>query len=285
MITVSSHGNALLRTNKPAGVHRIASVDVEWTKNYRIKNGNRPFCFSIVYLDLPAKDGPVDLDDLGFAFSSVYLEEPDETQELIRNAAATMARAADQADLIVGHQFCADLSVLANASETSHPAIDEARAIWRRRRQALPDDPAFVDTRYDAGHLLRRTSRRLVDVCDELGLDVTQPELRSTSMTALHRKWLEHGDTEARERISTLNVRHSLSTAYVAARTAGIGHWDQRAGLNVNQKIAAGAEGAWQWLQSSTFTSLLGDTCPSGTAPSSPSKARKRAAKRHSSTR
>lgn len=285
MITVSSHDGAPLRTNKPAGVHRIASIDVEWTKNYRIKNGNRPFCFSIVHLDLPAQDGPVDLDDLGFAFTSVYVEDPDEMQELIRSAAATISQAADQADLLVGHQFCADLSVLANASEHSHPAIDEARATWHRRRQALPDDPAFVDTRYDAGHLLHGTSRRLVDVCDELGLDVNQPELRNTSMTALHRKWLEHGDAEARERISTLNVRHSLSTAYVAAHTAGLGLWDQHAGLNVNRKIATGADGAWQWLQSSTFTQLLGDPCPSETAPSSPSKEPRLAGRPRSSTR
>ncbi|MFD7896502.1 hypothetical protein [Streptomyces sp. NPDC059743] len=267
MITVSNLDRPTLLPNKPAGVRRIASIDVEWTKNYRITNGNKPFCYSIVYIDLPGQNALVDLGDVDFAFTSVYVEEPDEMQELIRGAAKVVGSAVEQADLIVGHQLCADLSVLANAGEQAHPAIDEARATWKRRRDPRVEDPAFIDTRYDAGHLLSGTSRRLVDVCEELQLDVTQPELRGTSMTALHRKWLDHNNIEARERISTLNVRHSLSTAYVAVHAAGLGRWDQVHGLNVNRKIAAGADGAWKWLRSSTFTTLLGDTCPSGTAP------------------
>lgn len=284
MITVSNLTRPTVLPNKPAGVRRLASIDVEWTKNYRIKKGNRPFCYSIVYIDLPDQDALVDLEDVDFAFTSVYVEEPEEMQELIRSAATTVASAVQQADLVVGHQFCADLGVLANASNEPNASIDDARATWKRRREPLPNDPAFIDTRYDAGHLLHGTSRRLVDVCEELQLDVTQPELRGTSMTALHRKWLDNGDTEARERISTLNVRHSLSTAYVAVHAAGLGRWDQVHGLNVNRKLAAGVDGAWQWLQSSTFTTLLGDTCPSGTAPSSPSKELRLGGKRPSST-
>lgn len=60
--------------------------------------------------------------------------------------------------------------------------------------------------------------RRLVDVCTGLSLDVTQPELARTSMPAWHRQWLNEG----RERISVLNLRHSLSTAQVAARHEGL---------------------------------------------------------------
>lgn len=51
-----------------------------------------------------------------------------------------------------------------------------------------------------------------VDVCAELRLDVTQPELRGSSMTALHRRWPQDGDVAAREKITVLNLRHSLST-------------------------------------------------------------------------
>jgi hypothetical protein len=40
-------------------------------------------------------------------------------------------------------------------------------------------------------------------------------------MTALHRDWLTSADTEARERVTVLNVRHSLSTALVALRATG----------------------------------------------------------------
>jgi hypothetical protein len=77
---------------------------------------------------------------------------------------------------------------------------------------------------HDAGHVLACQSRRLVDVCADLRLDVTQPELRGTSMTALHRRWLELADTTAREKITVLNLRHSLSTAMVAARAAANDH-------------------------------------------------------------
>ena len=100
-----------------------------------------------------------------------------------------------------------------------------------------PASRAYLDTRYDAGHVLACQSRRLVDVCADLRLDVTQPELRGASMTALHRRWTEHGDTTAREKITVLNLRHSLSTAIVAARAAGLAHWQP--GLNVNRLLAA----------------------------------------------
>ena len=42
-----------------------------------------------------------------------------------------------------------------------------------------------------------------------------------------------------------LNLRHSLSTALVAARAAGLASW--QAGLNVNRILAAGLDGAFGW--------------------------------------
>jgi hypothetical protein len=245
---------------------RIASIDVEWTKNYRIKNGNRPFCYSIVWLDLPTTSTPADVATLPFGYTSVYIEDPAETPALVHQAAATLRTAADSADIITGHQLCSDLAVLdANADQPQQP-LAQARAAWKQRRTPADDQPRYLDTRFDAGHLLTSASRRLVDVCTELGLDVTQPELRGTSMTALHRRWLEHGEAPAREKISVLNVRHSLSTAYVAAHAAGLAHWDMR-GFNVNQSLATGTAGAWDWLTSPTFTDLLEDVCPSATVP------------------
>ena len=100
-------------------------------------------------------------------------------------------------------------------------------------------------------------SRRLVDVCNDLLLDVTQPELRGASMTALHRRWTEHGDTTAREKITVLNLRHSLSTAIVAARAAGLAHWQP--GLNVNRLLAGQLGSDLSWTASPAFTALLGD--------------------------
>jgi hypothetical protein len=112
-----------------------------------------------------------------------------------------------------------------------------------------------MDTRFDAGHLLCDTSRRLVDVCGELDLDVTQPELARKSMTALHRDWLTRADTEARERVTVLNLRHSLSTAYVAVRAAGHATWP--GSLNVNAALATKLAGRVGWVDHPTFRALV----------------------------
>ncbi|KOU50097.1 hypothetical protein [Streptomyces sp. WM6378] len=267
-------------TQPPArrsGSSRIASIDVEWTDKL-VKNGNRPFCYSIVWLDLPT-DAPADLTAAGFEWTSVYVDDPGEQDELVATAAATLRTAAEHADLITGHQLCSDLAVLANKAPRSHPALDQARAQWKQRNQPAPGPAVrYLDTRYDAGHLLDGHSRRLVDVCTELGLDVTQPELLSTSMPAWHRKWIGERATEGRERISVLNLRHSLSTAYVAALAAGLTPRGQQ--VNVNKILATGAKGAWGWLEHPTFTQLLEAPCPSTALQSSASKAAKPRAKR-----
>ncbi|MFC8428538.1 hypothetical protein [Streptomyces sp. NPDC057253] len=286
MIIKSSMGEQRRMQPPPrrSGVARIASIDAEWLKNYTIKNGQRPFCYSIVWLDLPTS-GTSDLTIVPFEWTSIYVEDPDEMDELVRHAAATVASAEDSADIITGHQFCSDLAVLeANAPTDAIRSLQQSRAQWKQRRDADPDGSYYLDTRFDAGHLLTGASRRLVDVCTELGLDVTQPELLKVSMPAWHRRWLDDGQAEGRERVSVLNLRHSLSTAYVAARTADLGQWPA-AGMNVNQALAAGAKGAWSWLDGPTFTALLEDSCPSVTAASSPSRAPKRQAKQRSSTR
>ncbi|MCM2388798.1 hypothetical protein [Streptomyces albipurpureus] len=283
MITISSHPRSHRPPKRRAGIIRIASIDVEWTKNYRIKNGNRPFCYSIVWLDLPAKSS-TDLAVIPFAFTSVYVEDPAEGPDLVASAAATIHTAGEHADLITGHQLCSDLAVLAANADDDEPALTHARGQWKQRRTKTPATTPYLDTRYDAGHLLTGTSRRLVDVCTELGLDVTQPELRGASMPALHRRWTDQADTEGRERVSVLNLRHSLSTAYVAARAEGLGHWAPD-GLNVNQILAQGAEGSWDWLTHPTFTNLLESRCRSETAPLLPSKARRQPVRQHSPTR
>jgi hypothetical protein len=163
------------------------------------------------------------------------------------------------ADLIAGHQLSSDLAVLASASTLPIAGVAAVRAAWHQRRQdATVGGQRIVDTRYDTGHVLACASRRLVDVCADLRLDVTQPELRGTSMTALHRRWLETQDTTAREKITVLNLRHSLSTALVAAHAAGLGRWQGR--LNVNRLLATRLGGAFSWLANPEFTALLGQS-------------------------
>ena len=73
-------------------------------------------------------------------------------------------------------------------------------------------------------------------------------------MTALHRRWLEHAETSAREKITVLNLRHALSTALVAANVAGR---PALAGLNVNKILAAGLVGALGWPGDPVFAALL----------------------------
>jgi hypothetical protein len=239
----------------PPGSAILAAVDVEWTKNYRVANGNLPFCFSVTWLALPASGAPVSLDAASFSYLSAYVNSPAETRELTSAADNALALVLDRVGLLAGHQLCSDLAVLARASDRPLSAVTELRAAWSRRRLPAETGPRIIDTRYDIGHLLFGTSRRLVDVCAELRLDVTQPELRGTSMTALHRRWTETGDMCAREKISVLNLRHALSTGLAAAYAAGNGHWTP--GLNVNQMLAVGLEGAFSWTQSPAFRALL----------------------------
>jgi hypothetical protein len=230
----------------------VASVDVEWTKNYRIRDGNVPFCWSVVWLQVPrCRSGQL---PSTFRFTSCYVSGSEETQDLIAAADSQIASMLRHADLIIGHQVSSDLAVLRNASGRRLAAVEELRDRWHSRKDRSTV-PSVVDSRYDAGGILQGTSRRLVDVCTELGLDVTQPELSGMSMTALHRRWLDVGDVAARERISVLNLRHSLSAAYVALRSQGLGSWTGR--LNVNQILDSQLAGLFGWLSSPAFRRLL----------------------------
>ena len=42
----------------PPGTRLLAAIDVEWSKNYRVKDGNVPFCFSVAWLPSPAATPP-----------------------------------------------------------------------------------------------------------------------------------------------------------------------------------------------------------------------------------
>jgi hypothetical protein len=67
---------------------------------------------------------------------------------------------------------------------------------WRQRRDESPGQSRLLDTRYDAGRILACESQRLVDVCADLGLDVTQPDLRGISIV-VHDKGVSDLETEA----------------------------------------------------------------------------------------
>lgn len=249
-------GSGLAPQCRP-GTHLVAAVDVEWSKNYRIRGGNVPFCYSVAWLALPAGEASITPGTVRFWYVSAYVENASQVADLVGAADTALGFMMRHATLIAGHQLCSDLAVLAAAAATQQPGIVTAADKWRQRRQEPSAMPRIIDTRYDAGHILTCKSRRLVDVCADLRLDVTQPELRGTSMTALHRRWLEIGDTTAREKITVLNLRHSVSTALVAARAAGVGCWEP--GLNVSRLLAAELGEAFGWLKHPVFTALLGE--------------------------
>jgi hypothetical protein len=258
IISTNVPGSGLLPRHPP-GTRLLAAIDVEWSKNYRIRGGNVPFCYSVVWLALHDDDASTGLLEAArFWYTSAYVQDASEAPDLVAGADAALACLMQHASLIAGHQLCSDLGVLAAADPAARPAVAAAATAWRQRRDVSPGQPRFLDTRYDAGHLLACQSRRLVDVCAEVRLDVTQPELRGTSMTALHRRWAQDGDVAAREKITVLNLRHSLSTAMVAARAAGLAHW--RPGLNVNQLLATELGDAFGWLAHPVFTALLGES-------------------------
>ncbi len=209
----------------------------------------------MVHAALPSTGASVDLAELPFSYTSVYVEGPGETGALLASANAAVRTAFAAADRVTGHQFTSDLGVLTNASREPLPDVAAARETWLDRRADNLADRRVIDTRYDTDHVLACKSRQLVDVCTELRLDVTQPELLRTSMTALHRAYLDNGSSEARERVSVLNLRHSLSTALVALRVTNQAHWTDP--LNVNRLLATGLDGAFAWLDHPTFTDLL----------------------------
>jgi hypothetical protein len=240
---------------RPPGTPLVAAVDVEWSKNYRVRGGNVPFCYSVVWLTMPHGGAGTSLGSGPFWYTAAYVHDTAETQDLAAEADHALEGVLQHADLIAGHQLSSDLAVLAAASGAPLPGVAAARAAWHQRRQQTLTGQQIVDTRYDAGDVLTGTSRRLVDVCADLGLDVTQPELCGTSMTGLHCRWLETSDATAREKITVLNLRHSLSTALVAARAARLGCWHP--GLNVNRLLADGLGDAFGWLSSPVFTALL----------------------------
>jgi len=253
------HTNAAVSNsslNPPAGQpRRIAAVDVEWQKNYRIKDGNRAFCYSIIWIDLPARPAHPAFANLRFTYKCLYLEPDDQAADLAAALDKDLGAILRSTDVLVGHQLCSDLAVVRANSRGATPHLADAQSRWRERRAAAFGERSVIDTRFDIGHLLFGTSRRLVDVCTELGLDVTQPELRSSSMTSLHREWLERRAHNARERISVLNLRHSLSSALLAVRALGGVSWSEQA--SVNRLLRSGLAGTFDWLDSSTFQALV----------------------------
>jgi hypothetical protein len=155
--------------------------------------------------------------------------------------------------MLVGHQVTSDLGVLKAVAASPTPGIDNALSLWHDRRTPTSSD--FFDTRYDVDHLLSQPSRRLVDVCAELRLDVLQPEIRG-SMTKVHRTFLERSDEILREKLMVLNLRHSLSSCLVALLALDLATPDP---IDVNELLIGELWDQLDYVRSGRLESLLGD--------------------------
>lgn len=230
----------------------VVALDVEWTKNYQVKNGSRPFCYSLVLLRWPEDGLNLATYPVTFGFKSVYVTSADDEAALIASLDNDLQAWLASDSLLTGHQLSSDLSVVKNAaSQATMAGVDGAYDCWRTRREK---DGRVFDTRYDVDHLPLGASRRLVDVCDDLKLDVTQPELARGSMTKLQRDFLDTGNELLREQLLTLNVRHSLSTAMVAC--LGLGLVGMGA-TNVNQLVHQEMWDLVEYVRGSQFERLL----------------------------
>lgn len=230
----------------------IASLDVEWTKNYRIKGGSLPFCYSISMVHVPEGRPSVTDFPASFGFKSVYIDDDSERDAMLEELNADLKLLFESGSILVGHQLSSDLSVVEAAARIELPSVQLARDRWRERRN--DEEPSVFDTRYDIDHLSLQKSRRLVDVCYDLGLEVTQPELRRDSMSKLHRKYIEGRDISIMERLVALNIRHSLSTAVVAA--IGLGYVDPGP-RNINVLLHQEMWDLSEYVRSDTFSDLL----------------------------
>ena len=76
---ITSSGAPDTRPVAAPGSTTVAAVDVEWSKNYRVKNGNIPFCYSVIWLTAPASGTSASLAKASFSFLSAYVEDSAET--------------------------------------------------------------------------------------------------------------------------------------------------------------------------------------------------------------
>lgn len=232
----------------------VVGFDLEWMKNFRVANGNRPFCFSFVYVCPLSFRADVEA-NLRFGLVSKYIEDGDETPRLLQAIDSILQEFSDRENVtIVGHQLSSDISVILNISQSDLPGVSRLRCQWRQRKRDQSQVRVF-DTRYDLDHVLTGKSRRLVDVCVECNLDVTQPEIGS-SMTDMQRRYLETGDRSLMEKLAVVNIRHSLSAVLLYGLCSSAGRLPSR--VNVNQILYNNIGNKLAYMQSPEFRSLRG---------------------------
>lgn len=236
--------------------------DAEWTKNYKIKNGNVPFCFSIVAVkkqDISIVS--LERGELPFEYVQFYCQKREEADQLIEtsNAFAEGIVKSLGSCILCGHQVSSDFSILANMAKAHRlqkmVGIETLQAIWHDRKGKSA--PQIIDTRYDIEREFMGASRRLVDVCNDFLLDVRQPELRNTSMTSWQNQFYDKGDIDIYERIAVMNLRHSLCAIILYWLNATALVREKMQPLNLNKTIYNMLQSDFAWITSDEFAKLL----------------------------
>lgn len=240
----------------------LIGFDAEWTKNYKIKNGNAPFCFSVMTLgDQELNFSKLTTGNIQFKYIQYYCEDKEDFKELVMMANFWLGGILKVLDnsVLCGHQVSSDFSVLYNAGVVngidSLTHIERMRREWRNRREN--HSIHIMDTRYDITQTFLGKSRRLVDMCNDFALDVTQPELKNKSMTKLQNSFFETQDEDIYERISVMNLRHSLCAIVLYWLNGKINNAEQRKPININKSIYNCLKNDFDWVASKEFSPLL----------------------------
>ncbi len=197
--------------------YNCISLDTEWVKNYKIKNGNKPFAFSIIFFNDDIKNVDIINESLQFKFVSVYVDNDDEFPELINILNKYLD--SSKFNLLLGHQVISDLHTFVHYSEHYNNINSNNIIKWISFFKDRKNNNRIFDTRFDIKNRLTTRSRRLVDVCFDMKIRnqkdlYKQPELNK-SMTTLHREFIQNKDDSIREKLSVMNIRHNLSSILV----------------------------------------------------------------------
>jgi hypothetical protein len=235
----------------------VVGFDVEWTKNYQQKQANRVFCFSLVWVKAQPPGNISALEQtLAFGFVSGYAESEEECQLLCSHANRCVDQVLSPHHIIVGHQFSSDLSVLLACSQERLPAVERLQRAWRTRRHPLAERIVGIfDTRYDLPTSKEAASNKLVNVCPAWNLLVTQPEIQG-SMTKMQRDFYQNHSLLTLEKITILNLRHSLSSVLLF-----LFHRDARPMhvVNINTILYHNLSEDFDYVRSEQFRQLLSE--------------------------
>jgi hypothetical protein len=233
----------------------ILGFDVEWTKNYQIKNGNRAFCFSLVSV-LVKTPWQVDTleEEIDIGFSLYYANAEDECQSLCDAANRLIGQVLSDENTITGHQFSSDISVLLACSEHELPALRLLQQAWRTRNErSITRDIRVFDTRYDLPTSKQAASNKLVNVCPVWNLEVKQPEIQG-SMTKMQKIFYRNQSSLIMEKIAVLNLRHSLSSIMLYLFHQ---HGRPERPVNINTILYRNLRDTFEYVRSEPFATLF----------------------------